>query len=135
MKIVISMLASILCLMLVTTANAQTAANQTAAAAKVTSEPVALVTDKMESPATSSDAVKVKAEINPVSKRLTVRTDVPGPVRVEINDDEGRPVMTKDMISGDKAANIDVSRLPTGFYIVRCTSGERSGVRRVHLGQ
>ncbi|UOR04791.1 T9SS type A sorting domain-containing protein [Hymenobacter aerilatus] len=89
----------------------------------------------MTTPASSSDAVKVKAEVNPVSKRLTVRTDIPGPVRVEVNDDEGRPVLTKDMISGDKAANIDVSRLPSGFYIVRCTSGERSGVRRVHLGQ
>ena len=121
--------------LLATTANAQTTTPKPSATTTAEPAPVALVTDKMDAPSVSSDIVKVKAEVNPVSKRLTVRTNVTGPVRVEINDDGGRPVLTKDMISGDKAANIDVSRLPSGFYIVRCTSGERSGVRRVQLGQ
>ena len=77
----------------------------------------------------------MKAETNPVTKRLTVRTNTPGPVRVEINDNQGRPVLTKDMIVGDQDAVLDVSRLPAGYYIVNCTTGERRGMRRVMIGQ
>ena len=98
-------------------------------------EQMALVTDKMETPKPATDALKVKAETNPVTKRLTVRTNNAGPVRVEINDDEGRPVLTKDMIVGNQDAVLDVSRLPAGYYIVNCTTGERRGMRRVMIGQ
>ena len=89
----------------------------------------------METPKPTTDALKVKAETNPVTKRLIVRTNTPGPVRVEVNDDEGRPVLTKDMIAGDQDAVLDVSRLPAGYYIVNCTTGERRGMRRVMIGQ
>jgi len=89
----------------------------------------------METPKPATDALKVKAEANPVTKRLTVKTNTNSPVRVELNDAQGRPVMTKDMIVGDQDAVLDVSRLPAGYYIVNCTTGERRGMRRVMIGQ
>lgn len=98
-------------------------------------EPPALVTDKMVQPVTNTGPLKVRAEANPVTKRLTVRTDAVGPTRVEINDPQGRPVITRDLINSDDVAILDVSKLPPGAYIVQCTSGERRGVKRVMVGQ
>ncbi len=72
---------------------------------------------------------------NPLTKSLIVRTDAAGPTRVEINDGEGRPVLTRNMMVGNKPTSLDVSRLPAGYYIVQCTAGERKGMRRVMLGQ
>lgn len=95
----------------------------------------ALVTDKVEAATPSSDALKVKVDSNPVTKRLTVRTNISGPVRVEVNDDEGHPIITRDMIVGNQDAVLDISRLPAGYYIVNCTAGERRGMRRIMLGQ
>ncbi|MBC6991692.1 T9SS type A sorting domain-containing protein [Hymenobacter sp. BT491] len=115
-------------------AQAQTqpvAANTTSAKAA----PPALITDKMEQAAPSSDALKVRLETNPVTKRLTVHTDATGPTRVEVNDAEGHPVLTRDLIVGDQVAVLDVSALPAGSYIVHCSSGERRGMRRILLGQ
>jgi hypothetical protein len=97
--------------------------------------PVELITSKMEQAPPSTDAIKVRAEANPLTKRLTVRTDVTGPTRVEVNDAEGRPVLTRDLIAGDEATVLDVSSLPAGYYIVHCTAGTRSGMRRVLVGQ
>jgi hypothetical protein len=94
-----------------------------------------LITDKMESPTAATGALKVSLDNNPLTKSLIVRTDATGPTRVEINDVEGRPVLTRNMIVGNKAAVLDVSRLPAGYYIVQCTAGERRGMRRVMLGQ
>ncbi|AHJ99722.1 T9SS type A sorting domain-containing protein [Hymenobacter swuensis] len=95
----------------------------------------ALITDKMMDPTPNTNALKVRAETNPLTKRLTVRTDATGPTRVELNGTDGRPVLTRDLISGDAAAVLDVSNLPAGSYIVQCTSGERRGLKRVMLGQ
>ena len=64
-----------------------------------------------------------------------MRTNTSSPVRVEINDDQGHPIMTRDMIVGDQAAVLDVSRLPVGYYLISCTAGDRRGTRRVLLGQ
>ncbi|GAB2794848.1 hypothetical protein GCM10027175_37000 [Hymenobacter latericoloratus] len=97
--------------------------------------PPALITDKMADPTPNTDALKVRAEANPLTKRLTVRTNATGPTRVEVNGTDGRPVITRDLISGDAAAVLDVSNLPAGSYIVQCTSGERRGMKRVVLGQ
>ena len=99
------------------------------------SAPVALITDKMTSPTPNTESLKVRLETNPVTKRLIVRTDASGPTRVEVNGTDGRPVLTRDLISGDAAAALDVSNLPAGTYIVQCTSGERRGAKRVLLGQ
>ncbi|MFD2785683.1 T9SS type A sorting domain-containing protein [Hymenobacter rubripertinctus] len=99
------------------------------------SSPVALITDKMADPTPNTDALKVRIETNPVTKRLIVRTDASGPTRVEVNGTDGRPVLTRDLISGDAAAVLDVSNLPAGTYLVKCTSGERRGVKRLLLGQ
>jgi hypothetical protein len=95
----------------------------------------ALITDKMADPTPNTNALKVRAETNPLTKRLTVRTDATGPTRVELNAPDGRPVLTRDLISGDAAAVLDVSNLPAGSYIVQCTSGERRGLKRVMVGQ
>jgi hypothetical protein len=86
-------------------------------------------------PAADPTALKVKAEINPVTNKLTVRTDAPGPTRVEVNDVSGRPVITHTMMVGTTPATLNVSQLPAGSYVVRCTAGERTGTRRVMLGQ
>ncbi|TGE26569.1 T9SS type A sorting domain-containing protein [Hymenobacter metallicola] len=97
--------------------------------------PPELITSKMETAAPSTDAIKVRVDTNPLTKRLIVRTNATGPTRVEVNDANGRPVITRDLIAGDEATTLDVSQLPAGYYIVQCTSGTRSGMRRVMVGQ
>ena len=110
-------------------------ATATTKLAEAPAAPPALVTDKMEQPATNTGALKVRAETNPVTKRLTVRTNATGPTRVEINGPDGRPVITRDLMSSNDVATLDVSGLPAGAYIVQCTSGERHGMKRVMVGQ
>ncbi|WP_212590442.1 T9SS type A sorting domain-containing protein [Hymenobacter gelipurpurascens] len=97
--------------------------------------PPSLITDKMETPAANTDALKVRAETNPLTKRLTVRTNAAGPTRVELNGTDGRPVITRDIMAGTDAVVLDISNLPAGSYIVQCSSGERRGMKRVSVGQ
>ena len=105
------------------------------AAAAAKPAPVDLITSRMEQAPPVTDAIRVRADANPLTKRLTVRTDVSGPTRLEINDSQGNPVMTHDLIMGSEAAVLDVSRLSPGYYIVKCTTGTRTGMRRVQMGQ
>ncbi|MFD1467537.1 T9SS type A sorting domain-containing protein [Hymenobacter caeli] len=84
-------------------------------------------------PAADPTALKIKAEINPTTKQLAVRTDVPGPTTIEVNDATGRPVLTRNVMASNKAIDLNVSQLPAGYYVVHCTAGLRSGMRRVHL--
>lgn len=98
-------------------------------------EPPALVTDKMAEPVANTTMLKVLANANPVTRRLTVRTNSPNPTRVEINGPDGRPLITRDLISSNDVAVLDVSNLPPGAYIVQCTSGERRGMKRIMVGQ
>ncbi len=84
-------------------------------------------------PAADPTALKIKAEVNPTTKQLAVRIDVPGPTTIEVNDASGRPVLTRNVIAGSKAIDLNVSQLPAGYYVVHCTAGLRSGMRRVHL--
>ncbi|UOG74806.1 T9SS type A sorting domain-containing protein [Hymenobacter tibetensis] len=116
---------------------ATAAVTKSAAAAPVAAPtpPVALVTDKMEPPAANTSLLKVVASSNPITGRLTVRTNSPNPTRVEINGPDGRPVITSDLLSSSDVAVLDVSNLPPGAYIVQCTSGERRGIKRVMVGQ
>jgi hypothetical protein len=113
---------------------ASAAVDKPAEAAEPTGTP-SLITDKTEAPTATSGALKVSLDNNPLTKSLIVRTDAAGPTRVEINDGEGRPVLTRNMMVGNKPTSLDVSRLPAGYYIVQCTAGERKGMRRVMLGQ
>lgn len=106
------------------------AAPATAPAASVTARKLAPVT-----PAANPNAIKVKAEANSATGRLTVKTDNPGPTRVELTDAGGRPVLTYTMMNGQASAVLNVSRFPAGSYIVRCTAYEKSGMRRVMIGQ
>ena len=86
-----------------------------------------------ETPAANPNAIKVKAES--VAGRLTVKTDNPGPTRVEVTDVSGRPVITHTMMNGQITAVLNVSKLAAGSYIVRCTAYEKTGMRRVTIGQ
>jgi len=89
----------------------------------------------MEVAAANTTLLKVQASTNPITGRLTVRTNSPNPTRVEVNGPDGRPVITRDLISSDETAVLDVSHLPPGAYIVQCTSGERRGIKRIMVGQ
>ena len=86
-----------------------------------------------ETPAANPNAIKVKAEA--VGGKLTVKTDNPGPTRVEVTDGGGRPVLTYTMMNGQTPAVLNVGQLPAGAYIVRCTAYEKTGMRRVMIGQ
>lgn len=118
-----------------TVATAAVAKPGAAAPVVAQAAPVALVTDKMEPPAANTSLLKVLASANPITGRLTVRTNSPNPTRVEINGPDGRPVITSDLLSSSDVAVLDVSNLPPGAYIVQCTSGERRGIKRVMVGQ
>ena len=85
-------------------------------------------------PAADPNALKIKADLNPINHKLTVRCDAAGPTRVEINDKEGRPVLTKNTLVGTTPVVLDVTTLPAGPYVVRCTAGVKTGMRRVMIG-
>jgi len=85
-------------------------------------------------PAADPNALKIKTELNPISHKLTVRCDAPGPTRIEINDKDGRPVLTKNTVVGTTPVVLDVTSLPAGPYVVRCTAGVKTGMRRVMVG-
>jgi len=105
----------------------------TAAADAVADAPPAPVPLAPVTPAPDPNALKIKAEQNPISHTLTVRCDAPGPTRFEINDKEGRPVLTKNVMVGTSPVVLSVSSLPAGPYVVRCTAGEKKGMRLVQL--
>ena len=92
-----------------------------------------LIAPAPETPAANPNAIKVKADA--VAGRLTVKTDNPGPTRVELTDVSGRPVLTYTMMNGQTPAVLKVGQLPAGSYIVRCTAYEKTGMRRVMIGQ
>jgi len=84
-------------------------------------------------PAADPNALKIKTELNPIARTLTVRCDAPGPTRFEINDKEGHPVLTKNTMAGTTPVVLAVSSLPPGPYVVRCTAGEKKGTKLVML--
>ena len=102
-------------------------------AAPVVVSTTARIAPAPETPAANPNAIKVKAES--VAGRLTVKTDNPGPTRVELTDVGGRPVLTYTMMNGQTPAVLNVGQLPAGAYIVRCTAYEKTGMRRVMIGQ
>ena len=106
-------------------APAPAAAIATASTSKIAPAP--------ETPAANPNAIKVKAEA--VGGKLTVKTDNPGPTRVEVSDGGGRPVLTYTMMNGQTPAILNVGQLPAGAYLVRCTAYEKTGMRRVMIGQ
>jgi len=104
-----------------------------APATTTTAAPAAAIAPAPETPAANPNAIKVKAES--ATGKLTVKTDNPGPTRVEVSDAGGRPVLTYTMLNGQIPAVLNVSQLPAGAYIVRCTAYEKTGMRRVMIGQ
>jgi len=114
--------------------------NGTVAAAPAPAAPAATVAPARfapapETPAANPNAIKVKAEANNATGRLTVKTDNAGPTRVEVTDVGGRPVLTYTMMNGLTPAVLNVSQLPAGAYVVRCTAYEKTGMRQVLIGQ
>lgn len=84
-------------------------------------------------PAPDPNALKIKVDQNPIAHTLTVRCDAPGPTRFEINDQEGRPVITKTAMVGTTPTVMKVGALPAGPYVVRCTAGEKRGTKLVQI--
>jgi len=120
-----------LALLAQTTPPAKAPATATAAGAPAAPAPLALAP---VTPAPDPNALKIKADLNPITHVLMVRCDAPGPTRVEINDKEGRPVLTKTVMVGTSPVAMKVASLPAGPYLVRCTAGEKKGTRLVQLG-
>ena len=110
-----------------------TVAATPAAAAPVAAASASKIAPAPETPVANPNAIKVKAEA--VGGKLTVKTDNPGPTRVEVSDGSGRPVLTYTMMNGQTPAILNVGQLPAGTYIVRCTAYEKTGMRRVMVGQ
>jgi len=108
----------------------------TATAAAITAEPVAMAPIPLApvTPAADPNALKIRAEYNPIGHILSVKCDAAGPTRIEINDQDGRPVLTKNVIAGTTAVPFKVALLPAGPYVVRCTAGDKKGTRLVQLG-
>ena len=104
-----------------------------APAATPEAAPAAAIARAPETPAANPNAIKVKAEA--ITGKLTVKTDNPGPTRIEVTDVGGRPVLTYTMMNGQTPAVLNVSQLPAGAYIVRCSAHEKTGMRRVMIGQ
>lgn len=111
---------------------ARAAAPAAAPAAETEAVPVPLALAPV-TPAPDPNALKIKADQNPIAHTLTVRCDAPGPTRFEINDKEGRPVLTKTSMVGTTPVVMNVASLPAGPYVVRCTAGEKRGTKLVQL--
>ena len=103
------------------------------AAAPVIAAGTSQIARAPETPAANPNAIKVKAEA--VGGKLTVKTDNPGPTRIEVSDSGGRPVLTYTMMNGQTPATLNVGQLPAGAYLVRCTAYEKTGMRQVMIGQ
>lgn len=116
-----------------TPAAAPTAATSAADAAEATPEAAKPIPLAPVTPAADPNALKIRAEINPISHVLTVRCDAPGPTRIEINDQEGRPILTKNTLVGTTPVTLNVGTLPAGPYVVRCTAGDKKGTRLVQI--
>ena len=44
-------------------------------------------------------------------------------------------VLSKNTMAGTTPVVLNVAPLPAGPYVVRCTAGEKTGMRRVTLGE
>ncbi|MDQ2770138.1 MAG: T9SS type A sorting domain-containing protein [Bacteroidota bacterium] len=97
-------------------------------AATPASAPAGTIAPAPETPAANPNAIKVKADA--VAGKLTVKTNNPGPTRVEVTDVGGRPVLTYTMMNGQTPAVLNVGQLAPGSYLVRCTAYEKTGMCR-----
>jgi hypothetical protein len=84
-------------------------------------------------PAPDPNALKIRVDQNPIAHTITVRCDAAGPTRFEINDKDGRPVITKTAMVGTTPVVVKVDALPAGPYVVRGTAGEKRGTKLVMI--
>ncbi|KAA9331283.1 T9SS type A sorting domain-containing protein [Hymenobacter busanensis] len=79
--------------------------------------------------------VTFSLEANPVNNSLRVRTNAKGPMSLEINDTDGRPVFTKSLSATGAPMTVPLGKLSGGTYVVRCTVADKVYMRRMTLGQ
>lgn len=98
-------------------------------------KPIALVTASSEQPKADPSAVTFSVEANSVSRVMRVRTNAKGPMQLEVNDSDGRPVLTKSLSANGSALSVPIGNLPDGSYIVRCAVGDKTFTRSLKIGQ
>lgn len=98
-------------------------------------KPSELITASSEQPKTDPSAITFNVEANPVSKVMRVRTNAKGPMQLEVNDVDGRPVLTKSLSANGSALSVPIGNLPDGSYIVRCSVADKTFMRSLKLGQ
>lgn len=105
------------------------------AQAAPTDKPTALITAGPEVAKPEAPAITFNVEANPVNNTLRVRTNAKGPMQLEVNDSDGRPVLTKALSANGTAMSVPLGNLPSGSYVVRCSVADKTFMRRVTLGQ
>lgn len=98
-------------------------------------KPVELVTASSEQPKADPSAITFSVEANPVSKVMRVRTNAKGPMQLEVNDADGRPVLTKSLSANGTALSVPIGNLPDGSYVVRCAVADKTFMRSMKIGQ
>ncbi|GAB3827124.1 T9SS type A sorting domain-containing protein [Hymenobacter jeollabukensis] len=100
-----------------------------------TDKPTALITAGSEQTKVDGPNITFNVEANPVNNTLRVRTNAKGPMQLEVNDSDGRPVLTKALSATGAAMSVPLGNLPNGSYVVRCSVADKTFMRRVTLGQ
>ncbi|MCC3156005.1 T9SS type A sorting domain-containing protein [Hymenobacter sp. 15J16-1T3B] len=100
-----------------------------------TDKPTALITAGAEQTKVDAPTITFNVEANPVNNTLRVRTNAKGPMQLEVNDADGRPVLTKALSANGAAMSVPLGNLPNGSYVVRCSVADKTFMRRVTLGQ
>ncbi|RTQ47514.1 T9SS type A sorting domain-containing protein [Hymenobacter gummosus] len=79
--------------------------------------------------------ITFSVEANRVSKTMRVRTNAKGPMQLEVNDSDGRPVLTKSLSANGSVLSVPIGNLPDGSYVVRCSVADKTFMRRITVGQ
>ncbi|GAB2945802.1 hypothetical protein GCM10027048_08590 [Hymenobacter coalescens] len=95
----------------------------------------ALITSDTVQKKVDGPNITFSVEANPVNNTLRVRTNAKGPMQLEINDADGRPVLTKALSANGVAMSVPLGNLPGGSYVVRCTVADKTFMRRVSVGK
>jgi hypothetical protein len=95
----------------------------------------ALITADTVQKKVDGPSITFSVEANPVNRTIRVRTNAKGPMQLEINDSDGRPVLTKALSANGSALSVPIGNLPGGSYVVRCVVADKTFMRRVTLNQ
>ncbi|OON70871.1 hypothetical protein B0919_02355 [Hymenobacter sp. CRA2] len=95
----------------------------------------ALITSDSVQRKVDGPSITFNVEANPVNHTLRVRTNAKGPMQLEVNDSDGRAVLTKSMLANGAAMSVPLGNLPGGSYVVRCVVADKTFMRRLTLNQ